>query len=872
MDAEEEDEDEERKQEEEDEEEEEEELTVGALHQAAAHGASGVQPEGDDALPLLRLGQEAGKQSGGGGGGDEEDEDEPAPGMADLPHDAASCLICSTAEYEEAEGEAAAARLLLRLPDLVFLVWDYLPLSQVWRFQHLCPLWKERLQLKPQPPQLRQQQTQHWQREVEMEEEREEEAAAAGAAALVPAVDDDAAVVDAAGGVGAALPLWRAEGRAAALRWRLEEEEELIAWGRLELERLWLLDEQRALMDWDSGRHRRRGGLGGRHRGRGPLLVGAEQPAAANTAPRAAAELWLQRGRDRGERTADWRDEERAVTAKRARTARQEAYWEEKEEKRDDATAAAAEDDDEREQLQPSRGSVAAVAAQASRFTRLSLSSSGAESSERAAAAPPSSSSSSPSPSPAASAGPPSIACWSSRSYLHRLQQASLSVLPHCTPCLSHELLDSLSSLTSLHLYSFPFVYPVFLAEREGGGREQDAAERQQLQAEIEAYENWERRQEARRDRKLMRDSCDALARERKEEERQQREAQQQQRLDDDDEDDDEEEEEEEQQEERQQRPQRQAHRRLRRGERLLVAPGRRQMQADEVWLELPGNGFLLRLQHAQQRDRLQQHIHLAQRARQAPEDTPSPLLALAAVASQLTALVYTAPTLLSGDIRELSHLTRLTSLSLHPAHGELIRPVELIDSLFGALPELRLLSLYSEEECAFPAAFMPRLPLLAASLRSLSIHSPAYSLDHVRALAQLVQLRHLSLSFSYEPLPAASFSLLAGLTQLQSLCLHTGSRLSWAAPAALFSLSSLTSLSLFGSTNVHESAFHLLPGLPELRRLRVSGSFSIMAGLIRGAALSPQLRCLDVRGSALTVREREHLSLQRPDLQLIDC
>ena len=250
-----------------------------------------------------------------------------------------------------------------------------------------------------------------------------------------------------------------------------------------------------------------------------------------------------------------------------------------------------------------------------------------------------------------------------------------------------------------------------------------------------------------------------------------------------------------------------------------------------------------------------------------------APLHLLKPLAAQLTSLVYSPACLTSRDMEHVQALTSLTSLSIHCQLSEAgMRGNDQIAPFLSAFPALQALSLYCEDGgSTFPANFGPHLPLLQPTLTSLALHSSCWKTQDIATIASLSNLHSLSLSFTSTPITDTHLATLSALTQLRSLTLHCGTHLSYALPPSLFALSSLTSLAVFGSVNVHQSALHLLSHLGELLRLRVSDCFDSLNGLVPCAIVCAQLRVLDVRGSAMSWRYREMLRCERSDLRVLE-
>ena len=726
----------------------------------------------------------------------------PLPPDADLLHDPLTCLICTpfprkppvpdSKDERDAEEEEEEVSLL-QMNDLLFLIWDYLPLAQVWRFQHLCPRWKELLQLRPgadavpptafdAPPYPRAAGEDAGNDDAAMGEENDDEE------------DEDA------------LRLSDDDGR-------IPPAPDAIAELHLE-QRSMLLRYDRAphvhARDWKEDLH-------GVSEEDLLVILGARGGAA-----RRAEEPLGGAGNPRMRRRRDWgREEEQASWRKLKRLRKLN---------RRSASRALA-----------STRSPQCPAVSSAPSSSLSSSSSSSSSAANA------------------------LALWSSRSYLRRLVHAKLSLSPHCTPWLTPALLQSLSSLRSLHLYSFPFVIPVFSSQLEGS--EATDEEVRLLTAEKERYEAEKKRRqqeatEAERKHAKTKDDGD--------------------------------------------------HKRERHLLNALRRGGHREDMEDMLRvMEIQGGGHRRRHRWAAQLPydglpppddladrpdaddvdpaalRQQLHARLQQYERDAehvrhpfwydaalerrlPQE-PGHFSLLTSLSAQLTSLVFSPAVLTQADLVVLSSLHALTSLSLHPHSSEGMRPADGMATFFSSFPQLTALSLYSEEATAFPLSFVPHLPVLAPSLQSLSVHAASFNGEAVHAIAALTALTSLSLSFTSEPLPASAFTRLDALTRLTSLALHTGTRLSYAVPPSLFALSTLTSLSLFGSINLHQSALQLLPSLPALQRLRVSDCFDSLNDVVKHVVECAALRVVDVRGTALSWRKREQIRFERTDVRLIE-
>ena len=412
---------------------------------------------------------------------------------------------------------------------------------------------------------------------------------------------------------------------------------------------------------------------------------------------------------------------------------------------------------------------------------------------------------------------------WSSRSYLRRLTHAKLALSPFISPSLSPAILASLSSLTSLHLYHFPFVHPVFEAEYEGA--EAEAEEVRQLKEEKEAAEKEERRT--------------LLAQQNKERQELSKQMQEEvkelvgnSRIGDAD-------------------------------DRAEMREAREAREARDVRRTPPARLVAV----------LTRHARLLATHNRPLGDSP-PLHLLKPLASQLTTLIYSPACLTTRDMEQLQSLTFLTSLSIHCQMSEAgMCSDDQVAPFLASFPSLQSLSLYCEDNgSTFPANFIPHLILLQPTLTSLSLHSSHWKNDHITTLSQLTHLATLTLSFTTTPITPHHFTLLATtLTQLSTLTLHCGTHLSYALPPQLFSLSGLQSLAVFGSVNVHSSAFGRLYELKGLVRLRVSDCFASLNGLVNCVLLCPQLQVLDVRGSAMSWRHREMLRCERPDIKVLE-
>ena len=305
-----------------------------------------------------------------------------------------------------------------------------------------------------------------------------------------------------------------------------------------------------------------------------------------------------------------------------------------------------------------------------------------------------SSSFSSSSASPAASAPSAPLALWSSRSYLRRLVHAKLSLLPNCTPWLNPSMLASLFSVTSLHLFSFPFVTPVFFSEVEGSDWTEEESRLHSL--EKEAYEREEKKrlqEQSDRERKQLKDNTG----------------------------------------DKRERMLLNAAWFMRRGHREEMEDVLRVMEMQGLrrrrLVERAAGGEAALMEELKERDGddgpepplLRQldprllHLNDWERDRpmhpfwyhaaleRKPPKEVGHLSLLASLASQLTALAFSPSTLTQSDLTALSCLHSLTSLSLHPHASEGLRPAEAIADFLSSFPLLESLSLYSEEAVAFP-------------------------------------------------------------------------------------------------------------------------------------------------------------------------
>ena len=435
-----------------------------------------------------------------------------------------------------------------------------------------------------------------------------------------------------------------------------------------------------------------------------------------------------------------------------------------------------------------------------------------------------------------------SLSAWSSRSYLRRLTHAKLSLTPFTTPSLSPAILASLSSLTSLHLYHFPFVRTVFEAEYEGV--EAEVEEVRQLKEEKEAGEKEERRvvlEQQRQEKQALSKQLpdDAVKAALREVDRRKRESGQVGDME------------------------------MGWARRVVEAEDRIDMRETQEARDARDGR---RTPPARLVAALMRQARLLATHRPPRCEAP-PLHLLKPLATQLTSLIYAPACLTTRDMEQLQVLPSLTSLSLHCQMSESgMRSSDQIVPFLSAFPALQSLSLYCQDDGAtFPANFVPHLPMLQSTLTSFAVHSSHWKADHIATIATLTNLHSLTLSFTTTPVTAAHLNSFAALTQLTTLTLHCGTHLSYPLPAALFALTTLTSLAVFGSVNVHQSALHLLTDLGELQRLRVSDCFDSLNGLVPCVIACMQLRVLDVRGSAMSWRHREMLRCERPDVKVIE-
>ena len=821
-------------------------------------------------------------------------------------HDPATCIICGTGRSREGRmddeprsgkeeavewtadedevGQTAAADRevsLLQMNDLLFLIWDYLPLSQVLHFQHICPRWKDLLRLKPGSEQEEE-------RELVQEQRRQEERDEAGDAEAVRRIQREMHHI---------REQYEHGPRAAAVPPPLP----------LPLARLPPL-----LADFDS--------LFGRQlafyravTGRG----GARDEVMADDAVM-RDEVRRMNGDDLAAITSELEDmdeaEDDAVMAEGSRQRRvrqRERRLERQHAKRARLTPAFVRALWERAHDRPtsdtsssvSLASTAAVSSSSSlsrspptplrssfgvmgsmdgtkidadesmmddglpsyspvlRRPALSLSSfsSSRPLSSTSTSVPSSSSFASSSSSLSACSSPSfgaasasagdalSLSTWSSRSYLRRLTHAKLSLSPFINPCLSPAILSSLSSVVSLQLYHFPFVRTVFESECEGV--EAEAEEVRQLKEEKEAGEREERRlviaqqkQEKTVSKQLPDDAVKAAMREM---DRRRRESGQVGEMD------------------------------------MLWA--RRAMEADDrveprepretrETREARDARDCRRTPPARLVAALMRQARLLATHRPTRGEAP-PLHLLKPLAAQLTTIVYSPACWTARDMEQLQALTSLTSLSIHCQMSESgMRSHDQIVPFLSSFPSLLSLSLYCQDDGAtFPSNFVPHLSLLQSTLTSLAVHSSHWKADHVATIATLTNLQSLTISFTTTPITHAHLSSFIALTHLTSLTLHCGTHLSYPLPPSLFALTTLTSLAVFGSVNVHQSAFHLLTHLTELQRLRVSDCFDSLNGLLPYLIACAQLRVLDVRGSAMSWRHREMLRCERPDIKVLE-
>ena len=857
------------------------------------------------------------------------DEDEDGVGVVDATverppaadashsHDALTCLICGparhmTQRFDESarSGKEEAVSLersvsLLQMNDLLFLIWDYLPLSQVLHFQHICPLWKELLCLRPgsaeeeerllaeeakrqeerdevgdaEAARRIQREMQHIRDQYERgtRAERTRAAAADGPPAppLQPLAHVPPLLADFDGLFGRQLAFYRAvTGRLVARDDALHEDVGL----RDEVRRMDAEDvaaiaaELSDLDEAEDDAVMAEVGRQGRVRQRERRLD-RQHAKRARLTPALVRAMW-ERTHDRptGEHGAASSSASIASTA----TASSSPSLSSRSPpmplrfRSDDmpvlhtgADAASNDSDDpmlddelpdepptlRRPDFSLSSSSSSSSSSPhprptASTASTASFSSSASSSSSSSSSSSFSSSSSSSGSATLSSVDSSALSAWSSRSYLRRLTHAKLSLSPFISPSLSPAIVSSLALLTSVHLYHFPFVRSVFDAEYECV--EGEAAEVRQLKEEKEAGERRERQT--------------ALAQQKAEK---QQAARKQQAADD----------------------------AARSAKREVERRRRDSGQAGEVDV-----GWARRMQDAEDRHdagdareargardgrrtpparlvaALLRQARLLASHRPPRSETP-PLHLLKPLAAQLTTLVYAPSCLTTRDMEQLQALTSLTSLSLHCAMSESgMRSSDQIIPFLSAFPALQSLSLYCQDDGAtLPSNFIPHLPLLQPTLTALAVHCSNWKADHIAAIATLANLRSLSLSFTTWPITHAHLSAFAALTSLTSLTLHCGTHLSYALPPSLFALRGLRELAVFGSINVHQSALRLLCELAELRRLRVSNCFDSLNGLVPCVVACSQLRVLDVRGSAMSWRYRERLRSERPDIQVLE-
>ena len=802
------------------------------------------------------------------------------------------------AEQSQAAGRAAAADeaevSLLQMNDLLFLIWDYLPLSQVLHFQHICPHWKELLRLRPGSEDDEQRAAAYEQRQQEERDEagdsetvrriqrelhhirdhfehgmRAERPPAIPAAAppqhpsALPLGRMPPLLADFDTLFGRQLAFYRAvTGRGAAREdmWdddmamrdemrRMNAED--IAAIASELEEMDDTEDD-AVAVADVNRH-------GRVRQRERRLE-RQHAKRARLTPALVRALW--------ERAHDRPNVDASGSVSLASTATASSLSSPHESPslhlRSSSDATLAMDgsidgtrevmdepmlDDELPDDSPvlhrpahsaSSQSSASPLSSASSFTAASSTSSVSSSplsSFSCLSASSSSSSSSPSVVDA-----PSLTGWSSRSYLRRLTHAKLSLSPFINPSLSPAVVATLSSLTSVHLYHFPFVRTVFDAEYEA--LEAEAEEVRQLKGDKEAGEKEERRialaqqkqEKQALSKQLPDDAVKAVMREM---DRRRREGGQLGDMD-----------------------LVWARRAVEADDRLDMREARDARDARDGRRTPPA-----RLVAALMRQARLLTTHRPPRC-EAPQ-----LQLLKPLAPQLTSVLYSPACWTTRDMEQLQALTSLTSLSIHCQMSEsAMRGSDQIAPFLSSFPALQSLSLCCNDDGAtFPANVVQHLTLLQPTLTSLAIHSSHWKAEHLATIATLTNLRSLTLSFTTTPVTQAHFTSFAALSQLTSLTLHCGTHLSYPLPPPLFALSSLTSLAVFGSVNVHQSALQLLSQLTELTRLRLSGCFDSLNGLVPCVIACTQLRVFDVRGSAMSWRYREMLRCERPDIRVLE-
>ena len=819
---------------------------------------------------------------------------------SDTLHDALTCIICGPARkrevrannelrsdkeeavgwHSEAAGGTAAGSdvSLLQMNDLLFLIWDYLPLSQVLHFQHICPRWADLLQLRPGSEEEEE-------RAMAEEQKRQEEREEAGESEAVRRIQREmqhireqyergtraerllaaAAVVPPQAPVNRMPPLFndwdtlfgRQLAFYRAVTGRGFSREKLLADDILMRDEVRMIDAEdiaaiaSELEDIDDAEDEAvmaEVGRQGRVRQRERRLE-RQQAKRARLTPAFVRALW--------ERAHDGPERDNSGSAFFASTA-----------------TASSSSSSSRLPPAPSRSSSdttllmdlmdsAAVDAdelmmndelpadtptlRRPTFSLSSHSSTTGISSTSASTASSSSSSSfccsTSSSSTGASVDATSLFAWSSRSYLRRLTHAKLSLSPFINPCLSSSILASLSQLTSLHLYHFPFVRTVFEAQYEGV--EAEAQEVRQLREEKEAGEREERRivlakQKQEKQTLSKQQPDDAVKAAWRDMDKRRTESGQDVQL------------------------------------RMWA---RREVPADaDDRIDVRDTREARDARDGRRTPPARLVAALIRQARllathRPPRCEAPPLHLLKQLATQLTTLVYSPACLTTRDMEQLQVLTSLTSLSIHCQMSESsMRSNEQIAPFLSAFPALQSLSLYCQDEGAtFPSSFVSHLTLLQPTLTSLAVHSSSWKADQLAALATLTNLQSLTLSFTNTPITQAHFSSFAALSSLTSLTLHCGTHLSYPLPPSLFALSTLTSLAVFGSVNVHQSALHLLSELTVLRRLRLSDCFDSLNGLVPCVIACVQLRVLDVRGSPMSRRYREMLRGERPNIRVLE-
>jgi 5-hydroxyisourate hydrolase-like protein (transthyretin family) len=151
--------------------------------------------------------------------------------------------------------------------------------------------------------------------------------------------------------------------------------------------------------------------------------------------------------------------------------------------------------------------------------------------------------------------------------------------------------------------------------------------------------------------------------------------------------------------------------------------------------------------------------------------------------------------------------------------------------------------------------------------LKMLSLQGNSFSDEGLKHLADLKQLRNLSVGMSRKPITDAGVSHLSDLTALESLDLQ-GARLTDKGVAALKNLKEMRSLDLNGPAITDESVEYLL-GMTKLQHLNVSNTGLTEKGVDRLLTL-PELKSFYFPSAAISPEHREEVRKRWPRVQVL--